>query len=1029
VADTVEIQNVGGLRGVASEATLLELLDAIVAQNRGGSSGSRLSSRLQDAYNRSLTETNREQGRLAKAFNYITNNAAGRFAKELAFGGNRVSNFSDAIFGAGSSISILTGYLDDNIDTWRELSSVGASFNNSIFDMMGSAANSGMELDDFSKLIIKNSEQMAKFGGTVTNGAKFFGDFSKTFRRDLGSRFFEMGFTIGDINESLVDFMSLESRRSANGLRNDKKTQESAANYTLQLDKLAKLTGEERKQLADRIAQQQTDAGIAARINSLQGAQQENLQSAIAFFDSQLPGMSDGFKDLMDGVAQTDLGKALESAIPGIGQYMQQVFTGEEDVGEVLAALKNKFGPALANFTSGFGKAQIDQMRTQGGVVGALAELMDSLYQMNQVSQLSAEEAAEEQERRNAVTSTLGKFEQAVVDLRKMFVDFFYDFAMEEGGLFDALSGLGDVVKDLISPGPNGLGGLGTSFMTSVKNNIFGLFGKDGSITKWITVSTAWLKSDDFKVFVEDLEESIASVTTWFSELGDDISNKGFWNTFKERIFDLGNWIKELFLGSTVTEMTQDGPQEVRTEGLLEKIQEYIFGDELTRPGDSLYDRFIDWVGLDSRSDESLLSQVYDRFIDWVGLDSRSDESLLSQVYNKVLDAFLGKEVMVGREDDRKLERQGGLFEKLQEYIFGDELTRPGDSLYDRFIDWVGLDSRSDESLLSQVYDRFIDWVGLDSRSDESLLSQVYNKVLDAFLGKEVMVGREDDRKLERQGGLFESFATGFSNLFNNTEIITSMTSAFQKLFDTVINGFVNFWESDSAKGIKDIVVNMFNEIYIRVLEVLDQIPFVDMSEQLRSMSYSSQDRLSSGGKISAKEAENIREQLANDIASMEDSMAGLNWFLNSQEEIDQKTQSIEFLKQRQTEIDAMLAALGQAEVNSNAQGTSGFQDFGKKSYATLHGIEAVVPRNTAAGDVLQSFYDFQNKKVADVTSTPMTSPMASDNQSSLIKKIEELNTTMMRVAELLQSSVGLQAKTVKGVKGLGSDFYRGIGR
>jgi hypothetical protein len=35
----------------------------------------------------------------------------------------------------------------------------------------------------------------------------------------------------------------------------------------------------------------------------------------------------------------------------------------------------------------------------------------------------------------------------------------------------------------------------------------------------------------------------------------------------------------------------------------------------------------------------------------------------------------------------------------------------------------------------------------------------------------------------------------------------------------------------------------------------------------------------------------------------------------------------------------------------------------------------------------------------------------------------------MMRVAELLQNSVGLQEKTVKGVKGLGSDYYRGIGR
>jgi hypothetical protein len=92
---------------------------------------------------------------------------------------------------------------------------------------------------------------------------------------------------------------------------------------------------------------------------------------------------------------------------------------------------------------------------------------------------------------------------------------------------------------------------------------------------------------------------------------------------------------------------------------------------------------------------------------------------------------------------------------------------------------------------------------------------------------------------------------------------------------------------------------------------------------------------------------------------------------------------------------------------------------------AMLHNSEAVVPRNTAAGDLLQSFYDFQNKKVATVTSTPM----ASDSQSSLIKKVEELNTTMIKVAELLQSSVGLQAKTVKGVKGLGSDYYRGINR
>ena len=850
MADTVEIQNVGGLRGVASEATLLELLDAIVAQNRGGSSGSRLSSRLQDAYNRSLTETNREQGRLAKAFNYITNNAAGRFAKELAFGGNRVSNFSDAIFGAGSSISILTGYLDDNIDTWRELSSVGASFNNSIFDMIGSAANSGMELDDFSKMVIKNSEQMAKFGGTVTNGAKFVGDFSKTFRRDLGSRFFEMGFTIGDINESLIDFMSLESRRSANGLRNDKKTQESAANYTLQLDKLAKLTGIERKQLADRIAQQQTDAGLAARINSLQGTQRSNLESVIALFDEQLPAFSDGFKDLMDGVAQTDLGKALESVIPGIGPYMQKVFTGEEDLNEVLATLNNKFGPALADYASGFGpnaKAQFDAMRAAGDVPAAIAEILDAQYQLTQLSQLNADEAAKEQGRRNAVTSTLGKFEQAVVDLRKMFVDFFYDFAMEEGGLFDALSGLGQVVKDLTSPGTNGLGGLGTLFVTFAKDNIFGLFGKDGSITKAITDSTAWLKSDDFKVYVENLKESIASVTTWFSELVDDIRDKGFWNTFKERIFDLGNWIKELFFGSTVTEMTPDGPQEVRNQGLFE----------------DMVDAFMQF---------------------WEGPYGK-------EMANKIIDYFaeLASNIL------KKTFGSEGMFDAATGGSFGLGGTT---SQIEKLI--ARMDSG--ETLTQEELDQIVSYSAETSRA-EAVSKGGFN----AVLGR---IGQ----------------ATG---------MLTDLTA------DAIGTG-------------------------------MDQSVVHELAKK-------------------AVETKKLLEENNYDLSTPGQQPEGVT-------------------------IDPTAGF---------ANGTNGFRNFGSGTMAMLHNSEAVVPRNTTAGDLLQSFYDFQNKKVAAVTSTPM----ASDNQSSLIKKVEELNTTMMQVAELLQSSVGLQAKTVKGVKGLGSDFYRGIGR
>jgi hypothetical protein len=456
---------------------------------------------------------------------------------------------------------------------------------------------------------------------------------------------------------------------------------------------------------------------------------------------------------------------------------------------------------------------------------------------------LNADEAAKEQERRNAVTSTLGKFEQAVVDLRKMFVDFFYDFAMEEGGLFDALSGLGQVVKELTSPGPDGLGGFGTWLLDQTKDGIGGLFGKDGYVTEAITIFTNWLKSDDFKVYVEMLKESIASVTTWFSELGDDIRDKGFWNTFKERIFDLGNWIKELFFGSTVTEMTPSGPQEVRNQGLFENMA----------------------------------------------------------------DAFM----------------------QFWEGPYGKEMA---------------------------------------------------NKIIDFFA-----------------------------------------------------NAFTNFWEGPTGTDLKNTIAGYFQSLLDLMQDMLaDWIPGLGKSSSYYENIQSNVDAGTATAEEKTELADKIRQDQATEIASQTNDMIvqSLGPVLGTIYDYLPLGETAQYYGARagQELTDWLSGTTPEDILNPTAgyaNGTNGFQNFGSGTMAMLHNSEAVVPRNTAAGDLLQSFYDFQNKKVAAVTSTPM----ASDSQSSLIKKVEELNTTMMRVAELLQSSVGLQEKTVKGVKGLGSDFYRGIGR
>lgn len=930
MADPVEIQNVGGLRGVASEVTLLELRDAMKELNRSGSSNnsSNTSARLQDLYNRSVRESTKSNW-LANKANAALETKTGRLVTSFAQGANRVSEFSTAIFGAESSLTKLTRYLDNNVDTWRELSSVGASFNNSIFDMISSAANSGMELDQYAAFIRKNSEIMKVFGGTTTLGAKRFGELGKNLRNsELGGRLFEMGFTINDINEGLINYVDLQVRLGKSETLNTKNLTQATAEYLTDLDALAKVTGKTREEfanIAEQIAADGRIRALAARA-SQDGA--DNLTKNLASATAMLPGLGETILNISSGfIANDEMAKALETSLGSAGREFSNLIKNAGNIteDEFIERMAN-VGPALSDFLKSLDPTTLAFYRTQSGVAGAIASLADMGYQFDQISMADIKAARDEQARNDKITGTLGKFENAIINLRKMFVDSFYDLALETGGLFDAFGALGDAIGDLFGSGTKSLKGAGIRVSTSMKDFLYGIFGPSGFVTKAIRDFTTWLKSDDYKKFVDNVKESFTAVSTWMSDLVKDISEQGFWNTFKEQLSGLGTWIKELFLGSTVTEMTPAGPQEVRKEGLLEKIQEFIFGDELSRPGDSLFDQFIDWIGLNSRSDKT----VFDQIIDWVGLNSESDESLLSQVYNKILDAVLGKEV----------------------------------------------------------------------RS-------------------------RDNQETVREGGILNSISTGFSDLFSNADVISSMTSSFQTLFDTIINGFVNFWEGDSAKRMQDIIVNMFNEIYLRAIQALDQIPFVDMSGQLRSQSFTSQNRLSSGQEISAREAENIKEQLANDIALIQDSIDGPGWLFSSQEEIDRSTQALEFLRQRQSEIDTMLSAIGQAELNSNALGTNGFQNFGSKSYATLHGVEAVVPRNTPAGELLQTFYDFQNKKVSPITSTPATS----DSQSSLIKKVEELNTTMIKVAELLQSSVGLQEKTVKGVKGLGTDFYRGIGR
>ena len=752
MAEEIEIGNVGGRDGVASEATMQLLLSEFRNRSSSDSAAQKAQSRLIELNNRSTRDNTNETKLLTKAMKSAGSALKG-LGKEAILGGDRLGDFASAAFGASSVLTRFVQFGDDTIDTLRGLTSVGASFNNNMFDMIGASANSAMNLGDFASMVQNNSATLATFGANVTSGARTIGQFSKDFRSGVGNELFSMGFTIGDVNEGLISFLDLERRRSLAGLRTDRLSQQAASDYILQLDKLTKLTGEEREQIADRLQQQLQDAGVRAQINRLDGTARDNFESSLAFIESQLSGpLADGLKDLMDGVAQTDLGKALQSQIPGIGQFAQQMFAGGKSVDEVIDAMTNRFGPQLEGLAGAYSKAQLDQMRMSGGVTGAIAEILDSSYQINQLVGRDAEAAAEEQRRRERITSTLGGFEQAITSARKFIIDAFLDSADQADGLKAAFGNLFSTVKNLFAPNTDGsLSTLGTT-ITEYFNK---WFGTGGTVTGLINRFSTSLATTDWESLFNSIDNTFNSFIGWISELTTTYRAGGIGAALQKAGGDITNSILDLFLGAReILGDPRDGILGERQGGLIQNIYRGIMDNIISSST--------------AGSGKSFLDRIQDSVMDLlVGPTDSFGPGLIGENLQKIafaakietlLNDYLGLSIIEQRTGGRSLIQQ--TIDNLNEQIFGSEETGPG--------------------FLTTVKNKLSNYL-FPETSDISFVENVKNKLNDMLFGSSV----GDSRDGIRVGGILESIANGFSELFQRPTILNSITNGFTNILNS----------------------------------------------------------------------------------------------------------------------------------------------------------------------------------------------------------------------------------------------------
>ncbi len=576
MVDEVEISNVGGPKGVASEATLAALVKAIQSGESGREKVIKLENLARKENTKEIDENSSMLGRSTKALgNYIKG-----VGKEFFAGSGRLSDFSDAVLGNSNiftgAISAMAHFVDDNVDMLRSLSSVGASFNGSIFDMRSAAAGAAMNFEDFAELVKQNSVMLSNLGGSVTAGATAFGTFSKNIRTGrVGQELMGMGFTIADINEGLASYLEIQMRSGRQINLNDQKTIKNSEAYLFQLDQLARLTGKQREHMADLMEQQLQDGKIQIMMQNMTAEEQMRFQGTLAAITEKMPTYADAFKDLADGAAQTPLGQILMQNIEGIMPLMNKFAKGQVDELTFFEELQ-KLAPEFKDLQNLVDPAQLEALRGKGGVAGAIAEAVDGIYEFNQVNAMNIDALREERDRRSVLTEIFGSFEQMIINARTALFDAFY-----QSPAFEALREFGTTLGNLVkSDGTLEKFKQVVTYMTNV------LFGPEGILTRAIKyVNTK------FEGFLKDMEDGKTfgdAVRNMFSGMGSDIAAgwKSFWEgpvgkDFKNTL--LGYWqsitsaiktfFADLFLGKEVmTGGDPDSRQLERQGGLIESM-------------------------------------------------------------------------------------------------------------------------------------------------------------------------------------------------------------------------------------------------------------------------------------------------------------------------------------------------------------------------------------------------------------------------------------------------------------------------
>ena len=306
------------------------------------------------------------------------------FGSAAYTGTGSISEFTESLRGSSEVLNFIADLgktFDVNADTFRGLSEVGGNFNQSIVQMRNAAAQAALPLDDFAKLIRDNSTTLAALYGTTTQGAIGIAGLGEALRTQATPELASLGFTVDEINETLITNLDRQRRTGIFDRMTDQQRVQSAANFAKELDRLAKLTGQQRSELRAQLDQQASNARFAAFIRTQDDDTQRRLSGFAATIGAVSPMLSEGMEDLIAnaGVPVTDAALQLVQNFPEVQKTVRSLIAGTVSSEQALVQMKNMSVKSLDRFSKAAATGQVEFTALTPGIVALAGLTLDQV--------------------------------------------------------------------------------------------------------------------------------------------------------------------------------------------------------------------------------------------------------------------------------------------------------------------------------------------------------------------------------------------------------------------------------------------------------------------------------------------------------------------------------------------------------------------------------------------------------------------------------------------------------------------------